>query len=51
MYFIYNIEKNKQIRKKQEITYPICLVYIDMINQWWPPSAIAADMGLPRNAK
>lgn len=29
------------------INYPIRLTYIDRLNQWWPPSAIAQGLGVP----
>ena len=35
----------------QQIDYPVRLVYIDRINQWWPPVKIAEGMGVPGYAK
>jgi hypothetical protein len=29
------------------INYPIRLTYINTINAWWPPTAIAAQLGVP----
>ena len=29
------------------IEYPIRLAYINTIPSWWPPSSIAAGMGVP----
>jgi chitinase len=26
---------------------PLAVIYIDAINSWWPPAAIAADLGIP----
>ncbi len=33
------------------VDYPVRLAYIDAINQWWPPEAIAAGLGVPGFAK
>ena len=30
-----------------KIEYPICLTYVNKINNWWPPEKIAAGLGVP----
>ncbi len=30
-----------------KVNYPVRFVYIDRINQWWPPEKIAGGMGVP----
>ena len=30
-----------------KVNYPVRFVYIDRINQWWPPEKIASGIGLP----
>ena len=31
--------------------YPVRFTYVDRINQWWPPEAIVANIGVPGYAK
>ena len=36
---------------KAEVEYPVRFAYINTIKQWWPPTAIAAGMGVPGYAQ
>lgn len=40
-----------QSGQNAKFDYPVRLAYVDRMNQWWPPEAIATGIGVPGYAK